>query len=516
MIIGTTGLALALISAAPWQGSDSEALLALPAHDRVALLAAMERISHRVAQTGDVRWTRNAAQGWVAEFEARGATMRSDDGRWTWGLELSAFGFAGAPSPAGTPRLVCVDGNRLSFERSEALTEWWVNERVGLEHGFTVQSPPARPSGSSSRPDDDTVLRFELDVHGSLRAVIAPGARTAWFENAAGEVALHYSGLCAFDATGAALDAWMEPREGGLALCVVVADAAYPVTVDPIAQTAYIKASNTDAHDRFGTDVAISGDTVVVGAFQEDSRYSGVNVGAAGEADDSAADAWAAYVFVRSGTGWIQQAYLKPSNTDAGDTFGHSVAISTDTLVVGAPGESSGAFGINAGAAAEGDNSAPSAGAVYVFVRTGATWTQEAYVKASNTGAGDEFGSSVSLSGNTLVVGAYAEDSAATGVNPGASSEADNSANWAGAAYVFVRSASTWTQEAYLKASNAEAGDVFGWDVSVSGDTVAVGAERARPGSTQAPRARRTTALTTPGRHTCSRGSGRPGCNRLT
>src|SRR6185436_7644749 len=93
-----------------------------------------------------------------------------------------------------------------------------------------------------------------------------------------------------------------------------------------------------------------------------------------------------------------QQAYLKASNTGAGDFFGHSVALSGDTLAVGAEGEASGATGVNS-AGGQADNSASLAGAVYVFVRTGTTWTQQAYLKASNTDAGDFFGVSVALSG---------------------------------------------------------------------------------------------------------------------
>ncbi|MCC7130582.1 MAG: FG-GAP repeat protein, partial [Anaerolineae bacterium] len=106
--------------------------------------------------------------------------------------------------------------------------------------------------------------------------------------------------------------------------------------------------------------------------------------------------------------------YLKASNTDADDGFGYSVAISGDTLVVGAPGEDSSATGVNGNG---GDNSAASAGAAYVFGRSGGVWSQQAYLKASNTGAYDQFGWGVAISGDTVVVGASGEDSSATGVN---------------------------------------------------------------------------------------------------
>ena len=231
-------------------------------------------------------------------------------------------------------------------------------------------------------------------------------------------------------------------------------------------QQAYLKASNTGAGDFFGS-VAVSGDTLAVGAAGEDSNATGVN---GNQSDNSATTSGAAYVFVRSGTNWTQQAYLKASNTRPGAGFG-AVAISGDTLVVGAPYESSSATGVNGN---QNDNSAPGSGAAYVFVRSGTNWSQQAYLKASNTGAGDSFGYSVAISGDTVVVGAWTEDSNATGVN---GNQTDNSAADSGAAYVFVRSGTNWTQQAYLKASNTGVEDYFGYSVAVSGDTVVVGAD---------------------------------------
>jgi hypothetical protein len=232
-------------------------------------------------------------------------------------------------------------------------------------------------------------------------------------------------------------------------------------------QLAYLKASNTGARDFFGASLAISGDTRVVGANNEDSSATGVD---GNQSDNSASNAGAAYVFTRSGGAWSQQAYLKASNTESGDCFGTSLAISGDTLVVGAYGEDSSATGVNG---AQADNLATGAGAVYVFTRSGAAWSQQAYLKASNTGSGDGFGTSVAISGDRVVVGAYGEDSSATGVN---GAQADNSASSAGAAYVFTRSGSDWSQLAYLKASNTEAGDWFGIRADISDDMVVVGA----------------------------------------
>ena len=238
--------------------------------------------------------------------------------------------------------------------------------------------------------------------------------------------------------------------------------------VAQLVQQGYLKASNTNADDVFGQNVALAGDTLVVGAYQERSSAVGVN---GDQADNSQPNAGAVYVFTRTAGLWTQQAYLKASNTNAVDGFGYSVALSGDTLVVGAPWESSNATGVNGN---QSDNSALYAGAVYVFTRTAGVWTQQAYLKASNTDAGDNFGTSVTLSGETLAVGALYEASNATGVN---GNEADNSVPYpyAGAVYVFTRTAGVWTQQAYLKASNRAV--LFGYTVALAGDdTLAVGA----------------------------------------
>jgi hypothetical protein len=245
---------------------------------------------------------------------------------------------------------------------------------------------------------------------------------------------------------------------------------------EPGAQEAYVKASNPDQDDIFGVSVALDGNTLVVGAPGESSAARGVDPGPAAEANDDATAAGAVYVFVRSAGTWSQQAYLKASNADAFDFFGMSVAVSGNTIVVGAPGESGSGRGTDLPPSAQDSNDAPAAGAAYVFVRSGTTWTQQAYVKASNPTSGDEFGDAVAISGDTFVVGAQFEDSAARGVNRGAAAEADDSTNAVGAAYVFVRSGSAWSQQAYLKASNSERDDFFGAAVAISKDTVVVGA----------------------------------------
>ncbi len=238
-------------------------------------------------------------------------------------------------------------------------------------------------------------------------------------------------------------------------------------------QQAYVKASNTDPGDVFGWNVALSGDgsTLAVSAIGEDSSATGID---GDQVDDTAFEAGAVYVFTRSGTTWSQQAYVKASNTGpsdhlgSNDLFGWSVALSSDgsMLAVGAISEDSAATGVDGNQA---DDSAWSAGAVYVFKRTGMTWSQQAYLKASNTGTRDRFGSSVAMSadGTTLVVGAFGEASAATGID---GDQVDDTAFDAGAVYVFVRSSTSWSQQAYVKASNTDSQDLFGWSIALSTD----------------------------------------------
>jgi uncharacterized delta-60 repeat protein len=229
---------------------------------------------------------------------------------------------------------------------------------------------------------------------------------------------------------------------------------------------AYLK-SAVNGKDAFGVSVAISGDTVVVGASTESSSARTVN----GDQDDnSMSAAGAAYVFtVNEGT-WSQQAYLKATNTDRLDNFGESVGISGNTIVVGSPRDSSGSGGVNGNPF---DNNLANSGAAHVFVRSGSDWSHQAYLKASNPDSFDNLGSRVSIFGDAIVVGVPLEDSSASGVN---GLQFSNTSTSAGAAYVFKRSDDHWVQHAYLKASNTGAGDQFGSAVAVSGDRVVVGA----------------------------------------
>lgn len=258
--------------------------------------------------------------------------------------------------------------------------------------------------------------------------------------------------------------------------------AAYIFAIDSaggLTQEVYIKADNAEGGDQFGSSISLSsdGNTLVVGAPGEDSDTSGT-AAAPPLVADTGADVGAIYVYSRAGATWQLQSYIKASNPDDGDGFGGVVSLSGDgnTLAVGAISEGSSTSGISTMP----DNLASGAGAAYVFTRSATVWEQEEYIKASNTDANDNFGRSVSLSadGNTLAVGAEKEQSNALGINGDETNNALVGISGAGAAYVFIRGAGVWAQQAYVKASNAGTEDRFGITITLSadGNTLAVGA----------------------------------------
>lgn len=240
-------------------------------------------------------------------------------------------------------------------------------------------------------------------------------------------------------------------------------------------QDAYLKASNAQAGDRFGFSVALSadGNSLVAGSYDEDGGGKGVNPAS----DEAAQNSGAAYLFVRRGGAWAQDAYLKASNTVPNMSFGSSVAISPDggTLAVGAVDETNLTPGIDRDQTST-PNNAVSAGAVFVFARTDG-WHHQAYIKSSNIGGTDLFGFRLAFSrdGNILAAGAPGQGGGGRGFN---APREDLSAPESGAVYVFTRAGTRWTQQAYMKAPNAEEFDQVGSGVALSSDggTLAVSA----------------------------------------
>ncbi|OZC02403.1 Ig-like domain-containing protein [Rubricoccus marinus] len=208
-----------------------------------------------------------------------------------------------------------------------------------------------------------------------------------------------------------------------------------------------LRASNGGAGDFFGFSVSLSGGRALVGALGEDGPTGGTR------------SSGAAYVFDFDGTSWAETAILRASNAEVDDQFGRSVSLSGDRALVGAPGEDGPTGGTR------------SSGAAYVFDFDGTSWAETAILRASNGGAGDFFGFSVSLSGGRALVGALGEDGPTGGTRS------------SGAAYVFDFDGTSWAETAVLRANDAEVDDQFGSSVSLSGDRALVGAPGERGAS---------------------------------
>jgi hypothetical protein len=382
-----------------------------------------------------------------------------------WKLNLRVVGYGRATLESADVGAVSADQNRVELSRADgAVVEWYENRPAGLEQGFTLQRSP-RGEGwlrlvleaeGDLRPEPDEPLwgsrsgdsaeRRQLAVPGeevrrstepSLRRQEVERASAVNFVTADGQAMLRYSGLKVRDAGLRSLPAHIEVQDRQLALVVDDGNAIYPVTVDPLitSQETPLTPSAAAAGDFFGYAVSLSadGNTALVGAYRADTP-AGTNAGSA-------------YVFVRNGTNWTEQATLTAGNGAAVDEFGWAVSLSADgsTALVGAHGTDL-PTGVDAGRA-------------YVFVRSGNTWTQQAELASGDLAPYDWFGSSVCLSadGNTALVGATGDDGPA-------------GANAVGSAYVFVRSLPGWRQLAKLTPDTGGASDHFGCSVSLSGD----------------------------------------------
>ncbi len=226
----------------------------------------------------------------------------------------------------------------------------------------------------------------------------------------------------------------------------------------------YIKASNPGAWDLFGTSVALSddGSVLAVGSFRENGSGAGVDPAF----DDALHMAGAVYVYHYEGGSWLDPTYIKAPNPSTGDRLGTDIALSGDgrTLIAGSLFEDGDGVGVNPAV----NELTPDSGALYVYRFNGGAWQFSAYLKASNTGNWDNFSKGVAISADGLViaVGADKEDGSGDGV----SATDNNSANAAGAAYVFRYELGAWQQPVYIKASDSDSIDKFGGSVSLNSD----------------------------------------------
>jgi len=444
------GTKLAIAASKSSEGKSAAGLSSLPAD-------AEGPISTALGKDDSGYWVHRNAEGFHGEnrrhalavdFSRQGAEVRSHNLGWL--LETRGYGYGDAlyPANAVAPQ---AEANRVEYRR-DGVTEWYQNGPLGLEQGFTLVHSPGKANGQA--------LTLELGLRGRLIAalhsntpetsalvdpVLEAAGRTLVLKRKDGKAALRYTGLTARDATGRELPSWMEVHGERLLLRVDDRGARYPVVVDPWIQQGELTAADGAAQDQFGNSVAISGNTVVVGS--PDHTF-GTTYGQG-----------AAYVFVESGGTWSLQAELSASDGAAYDAFGWSVTISGSTVMVGAPchTNSDGQCG---------------QGAVYVFVGSGGTWSKKAELTATDGVAGDRLGWSVAVDGNTAVAGAYST------LVQGHSAQ--------GAAYVFVESGGTWTQQAKLTSSDGIYTDEFGYSVALNGSTIVIGAPDRTIGTNQA------------------------------
>ncbi|APR82774.1 Fibronectin type III domain protein [Minicystis rosea] len=410
---------------------------AMPAGLRAAAIAAIQADAaddYRVTRAETKLWALNPAQALFSEFTSEGLRVHPEHerGEWSFSLAPSGYGCAGALGAleAAEPESA---GNRVEYRRGRAtgaLVEWYVNGPLGLEQGFTLPSAPACRGG------DDREIVIALSLGGDLSAVGAGDGESVELRERSGAVALRYGELFVHDASGRTLPAHLEVSGQTISIRIDSSEAAYPVSVDPLIahQQAELVPSDGAVDNGFGWSVSVSGNTAVVGAPFDDN--------------DNGVDAGAAYVFVRTGNTWSPQAKLLADDGGANDQLGFSVSVSGNTAVVGAPGDN--------------NENGDLAGSAYVFVRTGHTWSQRVKLLPQDGGEGDQFGFSVSVSGNTVVVGSPFDDN-------------ERGAD-AGSAYVFTKSGNTWSPRAKLLAEDGVSFDTFGWSVAVSGNTAVVGA----------------------------------------
>src|SRR5580704_13738563 len=345
-------------------------------------------------QSPEVYVAKNPAQNLTAKFSATEVRLKSSQGEDKEAvLKLRGCGY-GKRVVALSAGSSTVAGNRVEITRSTQkghysrargrahskasqvqIREWYQNTKDGIEQGFTLQKAPARRSPKA-------LLRLSMIASGKVKVAADKSGRAVELKSEKGEPWLRYDHLVAIDARDHVLPARMEVLGRQISLVVDDSAATYPLRIDPtFSQVTELTATDAASGDEFGYSIKISGDTAVVGAYQKNSSTTGAATGAA-------------YIFERNQGGaenWGQVQELTASDAAQGDEFGEKVAINGDTVIVGAPFKNS------------------QTGAAYIFERNqgGAeNWGQVKEVTASDAAASDQFGFSVGINIDTVVIGA--------------------------------------------------------------------------------------------------------------
>lgn len=430
-------------------------------------LAESEGPAYRIGTDGCAALPGQSLQ---ACFDGHGAHFRSERAP-SMVLHLVAYGRDAKLVRIGTAHPI-IKGNRVTY-RYGGLNEWWRKLPTGFEQGFTITR---RPHG-----------------HGKLMLALSV-SRDPRFEN--GVLAwgnLRYGKLVATDAKGNVIPATLRHSNKQIRIELDDAHASYPLTVDPLVWLEQkVTSTVIGTGEEFGTSVAFSGTTALVGAafldtygnrsgavyaftksdgaWQQTAKLTaGENFGISIALDGTTAligapqcyvdvgfercndTPGAAYVFTESGDSWSQVAKLTPADGTGGENFGSSVALSGTTAFVGASHATV--------------NGNTEQGAIYVFTNSSGNWLQTQKLTASNGGTGDNFGNSVALAGPTALIGAVYANT----VSP-------PQRNFQGAVYVFDESGGTWSQTQELTTGKLGDGFMFGNSISLSGTTALIGA----------------------------------------
>ncbi|MDQ4120241.1 MAG: FG-GAP-like repeat-containing protein [Acidobacteriota bacterium] len=450
-----------------------------------ALTKTKYKVEPDVNRLGHYRAT-NYAHDLSALFTSKGINLSAKKGaeehQSIWQLESIGIGEYQATVSEG---FVSTKGQRVEIVRQElGVTEWYENKPEGLEHGFTLSGRPLSPAATG----ETDALRLVIAVSGELTARASKNKEAIELIGSDGQEVMQYSGLRVWDAKGQKLQAKMEVVENRIWLEVQDQNAFYPVTIDPtFVQRSKLSASDATTNNLFGASLAMSGDTIIVGA---PNTTIGENYAQG-----------AAYVFVRHGTGWVEQAKLVASDGRRGDSFGVSVALSGSIAIIGA-------YGVDL---MPGCQILCDEGAAYVFSRNGTTWTQVQKVISIDPIPLERFGYNVEIENGTAFISEHLADIGEYsdrgwvnvyqqngnafslqqrlttdtpelwGFGVGMDFQDDTFVasamgnNTGGVVYVFVRSGTGWIQQQRLQASDPEPANHFGKSVSVSGNLLVVG-----------------------------------------
>ncbi len=404
----------------------------------------------------------NPAQALNLGFEADSVTVEPHEGDWSLRLNVRSYGCPGVQEPleASAPRVDPSQKNHV-WQQHGPLTAWYLNGPLGLEQGFEVHAPPACGT--------DAEVQIVIGTDG-LHPVSGPHQNVQLEDGRAAGV-MSVNGLFVTDARGKALPSRLQVENDAVVIDIDPRGARYPLHVDPLWQHQQkLLAADGVANQRFGRSVSVSGDTALVtghggayvffhsgGTWTQQQKLTPPGVGpndpiwsASVSGDAAAVPAnGTVYAYTRSGTTWTKIQDITSPDFEPGDFFGSSVSLSGNTLVVGNSTD---------------DDVQTEAGSAYVFVWTNGSWVFQQKLLPSNASPYSWFGRSVSVSGDTAVIGAI------------------NHLN-DGAAYIYVRNGTTWTEQQTLLGFGVSPSsvDLFGSSVGVSGDTVVVGAPNVPP-----------------------------------